>query len=59
MCLCKAWFLLNVSVIAANRSCLLARTLLRFAGFHKHPLFGLLQALLYLEVFKSQSTSCI
>ena len=30
----KAWFPLNVSVIATNRSCLLARTLLRFAGFH-------------------------
>ena len=29
----KAWFPLNASVIATNRSCLLARTLLRFRRF--------------------------
>ena len=45
----KAWFPLNVSVIATNRSCLLARTLLGFAGF------GLLQGLLYLEACKPRS----
>ena len=55
----KAWFPLNVSVIATNRSCLLARTLLRFAGFHKQPSFGLLRGLLYLEVCKSRSASGI
>ena len=44
-----ARFPLNVSVIATNRSCLLARTLLRFAGSHKQPSFDLLQGLLYLE----------
>ena len=35
----KAWFPLNVSAIATNRSYLLARTLLRFAGFHSNHLF--------------------
>ena len=43
----KAWFPINVSVIATNRSSLLARTLLRFASFHKPPSFGLLRGLLY------------
>ena len=38
----KTWFPLNVSVIATNRSCLLARTLLRFGGFHWQPLLDLL-----------------
>ena len=56
---CKAWFPLNVSVIATNRSCLLARTLLRFAGFHKQPSFGLLRGLWYLESCKSRSASGI
>ena len=54
-----AWFPLNVSVIATNWSCLLARTLLRFAGFHKQPSFGLLRGLLYLEACKSRSASSI
>ena len=36
------------------------RTLLRFfAGFHRQPLSGLLQGLLYLEVGKSRSASSI
>ena len=41
----KAWFPLNVSVIATNLSCLLTRTLLRFAGFLRKPSF------VYCEVF--------
>ena len=53
----KAWFPLNFSVIATNRSCLLARTLLRFAGFHRQPSLGLLQGLWYLEAWKSRSAS--
>ena len=53
----KAWFPLNVSLIATNQSCLLARTLLRFAGFHKQPSFGLLRGLLYLEACKLRSAS--
>ena len=32
---CKAWFPLNVSVLATNQSCLLMQTLLRFAGFYR------------------------
>ena len=55
----EAWFPLNVSVIATNRSCLLAVTLLRFAGFHRQPSFGLLRGLLYLEACKSCSASGI
>ena len=55
----KAWFPLNVSVIATNRSCLLARTLLRFAGFHRHLSVGTLRGLLYLEACKSRSASGI
>ena len=55
----KAWFPLIVLVIATNRSCLLARTLLRFAGFHRQPSFGLLQGLLYLDACKSRSASGI
>ena len=47
-----AWFSLNVSVIATNRSCLLARMLVRFAGFHKQQSCGLLRGLLYLETCK-------
>ena len=53
----KAWFPSNVSVIATNRSCLLARTLLRFAGFHRQPSSGLLRGLLYLEACESRSAS--
>ena len=41
----KAWFPLNVSVIATNRNCLLGQTLLRFAGFHMQPSFGFLRGL--------------
>ena len=48
-----------VSVIATNRSSLLPRTLLRFAGFNKQPWFGLLRDLLYLEACKSCSASDI
>ena len=44
--LTKAWFPLNVSVVATNLSC---SPLLRFAGFHRRPLFGLMRAPLYLE----------
>ena len=55
----KAWFQLNVSVIATNRSYLLARTLLHFASFHKQSSFGLLRGLLYLEACKSRSASGI
>ena len=55
----KAWFPLNVSVIATNRSCLLVQTLLRFAGFYRQPSLGLLRGLLYLEVCKSRSASSI
>ena len=55
----KGRFPLNVSVIATNRSCLLARTPLRFASFHKQPSFGLLRGLLYLEACKSRSASGI
>ena len=51
----KAWFPLNGSVLSTNRSCLLVRTLLCFAGFHRQPSLGLLQGLLYLEVCKSRS----
>ena len=51
----ETWFPFNVSVIATNRSCLLAQTLLRFAGFHKQPSFGLLRGLLYWEACKSLS----
>ena len=57
--LSKAWFPLNVSVIATNRSCLLARTLLHFAGFHRQPSFDLLRGRLYLEACKPRSTSSI
>ena len=39
-------------MIATNRSCLLARTLLRFAGFYKQPSFGVLRGLLCLEAYK-------
>ena len=46
-------------MIATNRSRLLVRTLLRFAGFHRQPSFGLLRGLSYLEVCKSSSTSGI
>ena len=55
----KARFPLNVLVIATNRSCLLARTLLRFAGFQKQPSLSLLRVILYLEVCKSRSASGI
>ena len=55
----KAWFPLNISVFATNRSCLLVRTLVRSAGFHRQPLLGLLRALLYLEVCYSRSASGI
>ena len=55
----KTWFLLNVSVLASNRSSLLVRTLLRFARFHRHPSLDLLRGLLYLEVCKSRSASSI
>ena len=54
-----AWFPLHVSVIATNQSFLLARTLLRFAGFHKQPSFGLLRGRLYFEACKSRSASGI
>ena len=54
---CKAWFPLNVLMIATNRSCLLTRTLLRFAGFHRQPSFGLLRGLWYMEACKSRSAS--
>ena len=40
-------------MIATNRSCLLARTLLCFPGFHRQPSFGLLRGLLYLEACKA------
>ena len=36
-CISKAWFPLNVSVLATHRSCLLVRMLLRFAGFYWQP----------------------
>ena len=49
----KAWFSLNDSVIETNCSCLLAQTLLRFAGFHRQLWFRLLRGLLYLEACKS------
>ena len=55
----KAWFPLNVSVLATNRSCLLMRTLLRFVCFHRKPLLGLLRVLLYPEVCESRSASGI
>ena len=55
----KAWFPLNVSLLATNRSCLLARTLLSFASFHKQPSSDLLRGILYLEVCKSSSASGI
>ena len=55
----EAWFPLNVLVIATNRSCLLARMLLGFAGFQRQPSFGLLQDLSYLEACKSRSASGI
>ena len=42
-------FSLNVSVLAKNQSCLLVRTFLHFAGFHKQPSLGLLRGLLYLD----------
>ena len=54
-----AWFPLNVSVLATNRSCLLVRTLLHFAGFHRQPSLGLLRGLLYLELCESRSVSSI
>ena len=54
-----AWFPLTASVIETNRSCLLARTLLRFACFHRQPSSGLLRDLLYLEACKSRSASGI
>ena len=53
----KPGFLLNVSVIATNRSCLLMRILFGFAGFHSQPSSGLLRCLLYLEACKSRSAS--
>ena len=43
----KAWFPLNVSVLATDRSCLLARTSLRWAGFHRQASQGLLRGLLH------------
>ena len=46
-------FLSLVSVLATNRSCLLVRTLLHFAGFHRQPSSALLRGLLYLQVCKS------
>ena len=52
-------FSFNVSVLATNRSCLLVLMLLRFAGFHRQPLSGLLRGLLYLEVRESRSASGI
>ena len=55
----KAWFPLNVSVLATIQSCFLVRTLLRLAGFHRQPSSGLLRGLLYLEVCKSRSASSI
>ena len=55
----EAWFPLNVLVIATNRSCLLVRTLLCFAGLLKQPSFGLLWGILYLEACKSRSASGI
>ena len=55
----KAWFPLNVSVVATNRSCLLVRTLLHFAGFNRQTSLGLLPSLLYLEACRSRSTSRI
>ena len=42
----KAWYPLNVSVLATDRSCLLARTSLRWAGFHRQASQGLLRGLL-------------
>ena len=41
----KAWFPLNVSVLATDRSCLLARTSLRCPGFHRQASQGLLRGL--------------
>ena len=55
----KAWFPLNVSVLATNWSCLLVRTLLCFAGFHRQPLSCLLLGVLYLEGSKSRSAPSI
>ena len=55
----KAWFPLNVSMLATNRSCLLVRTFLCFAGFHRQQSLGLLKGLLFLEVCKSRSPSGI
>ena len=46
-------------MLATNQSCLLVRTLLHFAGFHRQPLLGLLRGLLYLEVCESRSASSI
>ena len=46
-------------MVATNQSCLLVRTLLHFAGFHRQPLLGLLRGLLYLEVCESCSASSI
>ena len=43
-----------VSVLATNRSCLLVRTLLRSAGFHRQPSKVLLWGLLHSDVCKSQ-----
>ena len=43
----KAWFPLNVSVLATDRSCLLARTSLRWPGFHRQASQGLLRGLLH------------
>ena len=42
-------------VLPKNRSCLLVRTFLCFAGFHRQPSSGLLRGLLYLEVCKLRS----
>ena len=56
---CWVWFLLEVSVLATNRSCLFVQTLLCFAGFHRQLSSGLLQGLLYLEVCKPRSASGI
>ena len=55
-----AWFPINVSVLATNWSCVLVRTLLHFAGFHRLPSLCLLQVFfLYMEVCISPSASGI
>ena len=51
--------LVSIKCFSVRTSCLLVRTLLRFAGFHGRSSLGLLRGLLYLEVCKLRSASSI